>query len=80
MSANSALSSMKSQPVTAVVGVGLAITAYFMLRDPNSRNLVRAQTGEVPSRLVRTISDGALKASEPFGNNSTARHLRRELP
>ena len=79
---SSAFSTLKAQPVASVLGVGLAITAYFMIRDPSTRTLVRAQTGETTSRLVRTVSESpAVKAvAEPFGHNPTSKQLKREVP
>ena len=79
---SSAFSTLKTQPIAAIVGAGVAITAYFMIRDPGTRNLVRASTGDVPSRLVRTVSESsAVKAvAEPFGHNATAKQLKREIP
>lgn len=64
------------------MAVGVAITAYFMIREPSTRTLVRAQTSDVSSRLARRVSENpAVQAlAEPFGQNQTAKQLKRELP
>ena len=77
---NSTTSAMKAQPISAAIGLGLAITAYFMMKDAGTRTIVRAQTGELPSRLTRKLSEGAEAIAQPFGDNTTAKHLRRETP
>jgi len=78
---SSAFSTLKTQPAMTVLGIGVAITAYFMIRDPNTRSLVRAQTSDV-SRLVRKVSENATvqAVAEPFGQNETAKQLKREAP